>query len=258
MKLFFRDFGTGPTLVILHGLFGISDNWVTLGKRFGEQFHVIIPDLRNHGRSPRSDLFDFPSMEQDILELIEEETNGTVMLMGHSLGGRVAVNLALHHQEMIRKLVIVDISLKKYPPQKEHLALIGAMHALDLSQSGSREEIEEQLRQRIPGLKLRRFVMKNLYWTERGKLAWRLNLPVISESLPAIFDGDETPGRFPGPTLFIRGERSDYIQDSDLKAIHEKFPGSTVRTIRGASHWVHADNPGEFYQVVSSFLRKDQ
>ncbi len=258
MKLFFRSFGTGTSFIILHGLFGISDNWVTLGKRFGERFRVIIPDLRNHGRSPHSELFDFPSMEQDILELIEEETDGGVILMGHSLGGRVAVNLALHHQVMIRKLVIVDISLRKYPPQREHLELIEAMHSLDLSQPGSRSEIEEQLRQRIPSLKLRRFLMKNLYWSERGKLSWRLNLPVISESLPAIFEGGGVPGRFSGPAMFIRGERSNYILDSDLQAIHEKFPGAIVRTIRGATHWVHADNPGEFYQVVSSFLYSDQ
>ncbi len=258
MKLFFRSFGTGSPFIILHGLFGISDNWATLGKRFGERFRVIIPDLRNHGRSPHSDLFDFPSMEQDILELIEEETEGRVMLMGHSLGGRVAVNLALHHPGVIGKLVIVDISLRKYPPQREHLDLIGAMNALDLSKSGSRSEIEERLRQRIPSLKLRRFLMKNLYWSERGQLSWRLNLPVIIESLPAIFDGGCLPGLYPGPALFVRGERSDYILESDLQAINEKFPGATIRTVRGATHWVHADNPGEFYKVVSSFLEADQ
>ena len=139
--------------------------------------------MRNHGRSPHSPLFDFPSMEQDILELIEEETNGAVMLMGHSLGGRVAVNLALHHPELIRKLVIVDISLRKYPPGKEHLGLIEAMRSLDLSQLGSRSEIEKQLRERIPNLKLRQFLMKNIYRRERGRLAWRLNLPVISSFL---------------------------------------------------------------------------
>ncbi|NQV01344.1 MAG: alpha/beta fold hydrolase [Bacteroidia bacterium] len=258
MKLFFRSFGSGPTLIILHGLFGISDNWVTLGKRFGERFRVIIPDLRNHGRSPHSPIFDFPSMEQDILELIEEEVDGAVMLLGHSLGGRIAVNLALHYQEMIRKLVVVDISLRKYHPQREHLGFIKAMHSLDLSKSGSRFEIEKQLREQVSSLKLRQFLLKNLYWRERGQFAWRLNLPVISESLPAIFEEGSVPGSYPGPALFIRGERSDYILNSDLPAIHKKFPGGTVRTIAGASHWVHADNPGEFYQAVSSFLEADQ
>lgn len=258
MKLFFRSFGTGSALIILHGLFGISDNWVTLGKQFGKGFRVLIPDLRNHGRSPHSERFDFASMEQDILELIEEETVGAVMLLGHSLGGRVAVNLAIHYPDRIQKLVVVDISLRKYSPRREHLDLLDAMHALDLSQPTRRTELEEQLRQRIPSQKVRQFLLKNLYWNESGKLAWRLNLPVIAESLPGIFDGAAVTGRYMGPTLFIRGERSDYILDSDLPAIHEKFPATTVRTIRGATHWVHADNPGDFYQVVSSFLPENQ
>lgn len=258
MKLFFRSIGSGNPLIILHGLFGVSDNWVTLGRQFSERFHVIIPDLRNHGRSPHSHLFDFSSMEQDVLELIEEETSGKVILMGHSLGGRIAVNLALHYPAFFRKLVIVDISLRKYPPQREHLDLIEAMQSLDLTNLRSRSEIEKLLRERIPSVKLRQFLLKNVYWRERGQLAWRLNLPVISKSLPAIFEGGIAPGTFTGPTLFIRGERSPYIRDADLKAIHEKFPGATVRTIEGATHWVHADNPGEFYRVVTPFLEDDQ
>jgi len=258
MKLFFHKLGTGPVLIILHGLFGTSDNWVTLGKRFGERFRVIIPDLRNHGRSPHSDLFDFPSMEQDIVELIEEETDGSAVLLGHSLGGRIAVNVASHYPEMIQKLVIVDISLRKYPPQNDHLDIIGAMQALDLNQAHTRKEVDELLLQMIPGLKLRQFLMKNLYWRERGRLSWRLNLPVISESLPALFDGGVVPGQFPGPALFIRGERSNYILDGDVPAIKEKFPGAVIKTIKGATHWVHADNPGEFYAVVNSFLETSQ
>jgi len=258
MKLFFRTFGIGHPLIILHGLYGVSDNWITHGKKLGESFRVIIPDMRNHGRSPHSSKFDFPSMEQDILELIEEETNGVVMLMGHSLGGRIAINLALHHPDLIRKLVVVDISLRQYPPQREHLDLIDAMRSLDLSSSMSRKDAEKHLQQKISSLKLRQFLMKNLYWRERGQLGWRLNLPVISESLPALFDVGPVPGTYIGPTLFIRGEVSDYIRDEDLPAIYEKFPGATVTTVRGATHWVHADNPGEFYQVVSSFLEADQ
>jgi len=258
MKLFFRHYGKGPELLILHGLFGISDNWVTLGKQLGENFHVIIPDLRNHGRSPHSERFDFPSLEQDVLELIEEEAEGAVLLMGHSLGGRIAVQLALHYPETVRKLVVVDISLRKYTPRREHLELISAMHALDLSAGGRRTDLEKQLRQRIPSLKIRQFLLKNLFWNASGKLAWRLNVPVISASLPGLFDGLDMTGRYTGPTLFIRGERSDYILESNLPAIHETFPGATVRTIRDATHWVHADNPGEFYEAVSAFLPGDQ
>lgn len=254
MKLFYRRFGTGQRFLILHGLFGISDNWVTLGKRFAERYEVIIPDLRNHGRSPQSPVFDLPSMEEDVLELIEEGNEGPVLLMGHSLGGRVAVNLALNHPRRIGKLVIVDISLRNYPPQAEHLALIEAMRSVDLSAAKSRTQASEQLGTHIPSLKLRQFLLKNLYWRDRGELGWRLNLPVISRNLPAIFEYGTVPGSYPGPALFVRGERSGYILESDLPAIHKTFPGVTVTTISGASHWVHDDNPGAFYQVVKSFL----
>jgi len=255
MKLFHHSFGNGPPLVIVHGLFGISDNWVTLGKRFAEEFRIIIPDLRNHGRSPWSFVFDFSSMEEDILELIEEKINGPVFLMGHSLGGRIAINLALHHPGLIRKLVIVDISLRKYPPQSIHLQLIHAMQQLDLSTIRSRSEADRELGELIPSRRLRQFLLKNLYWQEKGVLGWRLNFPVISESLPAIFEDGDVPGVFQGSALFVRGGESDYIRDDDLPAIQQKFPGSTVRTIEGATHWVHADHPGEFFRMVNDFLK---
>ncbi|MFH1161124.1 MAG: alpha/beta fold hydrolase [bacterium] len=254
MNLFFRSYGTGPPFVILHGLFGISDNWVTLGKKFGETFHVLIPDLRNHGQSPHSPRFDFPSIEEDILELIEQEAHSPVFLMGHSLGGRVVVNLALHHPRLISKLVIVDISLRKYPPHAEHLELLKAMQDIKLNNVHSRTEVERQLQERVPSLKLRQFLLKNLYWREKGQLSWRLNLPAITENLPSIFEGGSVTGLYPGPALFLRGGKSDFLLDEDIPEIHKQFPGSTVVTVEGASHWVHADNPGEFFRIVKAFL----
>ena len=255
MNLFFQEFGSGPSLIIVHGLFGMSDNWVSLGKKFAKDFRVIIPDLRNHGRSPHSPLFDFPSMEEDILELIEEETKGEVLLLGHSLGGRIAVNLALHHPQLIKKLVIVDIGLRKYPPFEEQLHLLNVMQQLDLEGIKRRSDAERKLEHLTPSLRLRQFLLKNLYWLKRDKLAWRINLQVISENIPSLFEANEVPGVFRGPTLFIKGERSDYIGEEDRELINKKFPGSRIETIEGASHWVHADRPGEFYQVVSDFLK---
>ncbi len=255
MNLYFREFGSGKSLIIVHGLFGMSDNWVSLGKQFAKNFRVIIPDLRNHGRSPHSQVFDFPSMEEDLLELIEEETDGEVMLLGHSLGGRIAVNLTLHHPQLVKKLVIVDISLRRYPPLEDQLHLMQVMQQLDLSKINRRSEAESKLKHLTPSLRLRQFLLKNLYWLERGKLAWRMNLQVINENIPALFGAGGAPGVYKGPTLFIKGEKSDYIKDGDLEVINEKFPGSRIRTIEGASHWVHADRPGEFYQVVSDFLQ---
>lgn len=257
MKTFFRSFGSGPAFLVLHGLFGVSDNWVTFGKRIASDFRVIIPDLRNHGQSPHSNHFDFPAMEEDILELIEEEVPiEKVLLMGHSLGGRLAVNIALHHPELIRKLVVVDISLRKYPPRREHLELIGAMRSVDLSAVRSRQEVEEHLKERVPNQRLRQFLQKSIYWQDRNRLGWRLNLPVISENLPALFESSDLSGTFRGPVLFIRGGRSDYISDNDQPGIKEKFPDAELVTIPSAGHWVHADAPGEFFTVVSSFLKR--
>ena len=258
MKLFFRSFGKGAPFLILHGLFGISDNWVTLGRRFGESYRVCIPDLRNHGQSPHSARFDFPSLQEDILELIDDEFREPVYLMGHSLGGRVAVNLALLHPERIPKLVIVDISLRKYRPVAEHHQLLSAMQELQLDRVHTRAEAETQLQVWIPDGKIRQFISKNLYWRERGKLSWRLNLPAICENLPSLFETAAVTGRYTRPALFIRGRNSDYIRPSDLPQIQKQFPGSTVVTVEGASHWVHADRPGEFFRMVSAFLAGDQ
>jgi pimeloyl-ACP methyl ester carboxylesterase len=258
MKVFNRSFGAGDVLIILHGLFGISDNWVTMAKKFSPGFRVLIPDLRNHGQSPHSSLFDLPSMEEDILELIEEETAGEpVILMGHSLGGRVAANIALHYPAMIRKLILIDISLRKYPPRQEHIELIEAMLSIDLSSIKNRADVEKQLKVRIHSPGLRQFLMKNIYWRERGRLSWRLNLPAISGNLPAIFDTEIPTGTYPGPVLVIKGGMSDYITKNDPVIIKEKFPGTELVTIPSAGHWVHADAPGEFFTVVINFLTRD-
>jgi len=196
-------------------------------------------------------------MEEDLLELIEE-IPGPVLLMGHSLGGRVAVRAALHHPHLISRLVIVDISLRKYPPGREHLYLIGVMQSLDVTALGSRTEAGRELEARVPDVRLRQFLLKNLHWDKQGKLAWRLNLPVLAERLPGLFDSEEVTGSYPGPALFIRGGESPYIRDVDLEEIKKHFPRSVVRTIVGASHWVHADAPGEFYREVKAFLEEDQ
>jgi esterase len=254
MQLHAYKAGSGPPLIIIHGLFGLSDNWVTIGRRLATQFRVIVPDLRNHGRSPHSDLFDFPSMEEDLLELMDELEIDDAAIMGHSLGGRIAVQLALHYPERVNKLIIADISLRKYPPRSEHLELIQAMKQLDLDAIHTRQKAEKELTSLVSSHRLRQFLLKNLYHPSRERLAWRLNLDVINESLPALFDTADLRGTYEGPALFVRGGQSDYIRAADIPAIKKQFPRSIVRTIEGASHWVHADKPEEFYQMVHSFL----
>lgn len=254
MKLFFHTYGEGPPLIILHGLFGVSDNWVTTGRKLSEYFRVYIPDLRNHGHSPHSPVFDFPALEDDLLEFIETHELEKPVLMGHSLGGKTAMHFALHQPQMVEKLVVVDISLRKYPHNEEHQKLINAMLEADLSEAHTRGDVEKMLMRTIESRKLRQFVLKNLYWRERGKMGWRLNIKAINENLHAVFEGVTVSGEYGGPSLFIRGGLSKYVSDEDIETIKKKFPGAVVKTIAQATHWVHADAPGEFYEIVSGFL----
>ncbi len=254
MKLFFRQFGSGNPVVMLHGLFGLSDNWVTFGKRLGEDYSIYIPDLRNHGQSPHSGVFDFPSLESDVAELIDDLGLGRIILIGHSLGGKIAMFFALHHPEMVEKLVVVDISPRPSPPDREHQQLLNAMLGVDFSLAGSRSDVENQLKATVSSPKLRQFLLKNVYWRDRHSMDWRLNLRGINENLLAVGEGISEPGTFDGPALFIRGGKSDYIADSDLPGIQMKFPRAGVTTIANASHWVHADAPGEFFSLVADFI----
>ena len=254
MKLFCRQFGNGPPMVILHGLFGISDNWASIARTLGEQYAVYVPDLRNHGQSQHSPVFNFSVLEDDLLELTEDYSLAHIVLLGHSLGGKTAMYFALQHPELIKKLIIVDISLRKAPVNAEHQMLIDAMMNVDFSKAASRPDVEHQLETIIKSRRLRQFLLKNVYWRDKRVLDWRLNLQVINDNLLNIFEGVDLPGRYTGPTLFIRGGRSDYIREDDIGELKNKFPGALVKTIPEAGHWVHADSPGEFLEAVRAFL----
>jgi len=243
-------------MIILHGLFGISDNWVSFGRNISEQYKEYIPDLRNHGQSPHSPVFDFPSMEDDLMELIEDCNIREPVLIGHSLGGKIAMFFSLHHPELVKKLIVVDISLRNYLGNREHQILINAMMAVDFTTAKSRSDVDRQLAPVVSSIKLRQFLLKNVYWRNRQTLDWRPNLNYINSNLPAVFEEVQIEGFYSGPSLFIRGAHSDYMSDVDIETIKKKFPGASVKTISNATHWVHADNPGEFYAVVSEFLRK--
>ena len=254
MNLFFRRFGQGFPVIVLHGLYGMSDNWVTFGRRLGTYFDVIIPDLRNHGQSPHDPVFSFPAMIADIHELINRLRLPEIMLIGHSLGGIIAMLFAIQDPVLVKKLVIVDISLRSNPPEREHRQLIDAMLSVNFTKAKSRADVEKQVSEKIESIKLRQFLLKNIYWRDQNTLDWRLNLPTIKENLPAISEGVDVQGEYPGPALFVRGGRSNYISDDDLQEIKNKFPRGIVKTIADASHWIHADAPEEFFEIVSRFL----
>ena len=257
MKLFYREFGKGPPVIILHGLFGQSDNWVTVGRRIADQFHVYIPDLRNHGQSPHTAIQSFPAMADDLAEFIEDLQIENPVLIGHSMGGKVAMTYALENPGKVQKLAVIDISPRRYPERVTHTQVISQMLSIDLDRVSSRSEVEKILDMRISDQRVRMFIMKNLYYKLHGKLAWRLNLEAINQSMDLLFDGIWSENQYPGPTLFIRGGKSDYIPDGDIPLIKSMFPQAQVKKISGASHWVHADAPEELCFLLSSFLERD-
>jgi len=252
MQLYFREYGqSGEPLVILHGLFGASDNWHSLATRFAEQFHVCVPDLRNHGQSSHSDEMDYPLMAGDVAELLAGQGLATAHILGHSMGGKVAMQLALMQPDLVQKLVVADMSPRGYTPL--HNEIIAALAALDVSSYASRTEIEEVLAGPIPSLNLRRFLLKNLTRNAEGKFAWKINVTGLAENYPNLRASvGGTP--FAGPTLFIRGAKSEYIRAVGEPSIPEFFPGAEIKTIENAGHWVHADAPEEFVRLVREFL----
>jgi esterase len=250
MELYYREMGEGQPLVILHGLFGFSDNWQTHAKRLSEYYRVILVDLRNHGHSPWSDEFSYGLMAEDLKELFHALQLSKVILLGHSMGGKVAMHFAQAYSDFLEKLIVVDIGVKSYPQHHDHI--LRGMHAIDLESIKVRSEAEAILKQHIDSDGVRQFILKNLYWKEKGQLAWRMNLPVLEAKMSEILA--EVPDEeVMLPTLFIRGELSGYILDEDIATLEERFADSQLVTIQGAGHWVHAEAPEEFLDAVLSF-----
>ncbi len=261
MKLFYRKCGEGQPLIILHGLFGQSDNWNTLAKQFSEQgFEVYTVDQRNHGLSPHSDDWNFKIMSEDILELIKEHELKNVILLGHSMGAKTAMQFAIDHPEYLDKLVVADIAPKYYP--MHHQGVLEGLQAVDFNIVKTRKEVDEVLSKYISDFGTKQFLLKNIFWVDETEMAWRFNLKVIIQQIENVGQnvehvGDATPADVACNvrTLFIRGEHSNYILDEDVDLIHEIFPNSTLETIIGAGHWLHAEKPKEFFECVMKFIK---
>lgn len=253
MKLFFRELGQGEPIIILHGLFGSSDNWLTQAKLFGAHYKVYSVDQRNHGQSPHSNDFDYLSMVNDLKEFIEEHQIHNPVIIGHSMGGKAAMNFALAHPDMVSKLIVVDISPKSY--NLEHYAIVEGLRAIPIDTITSRNEADEILSHQIPDADVRQFLLKNLQRKSGGGFSWKINLPVISEKLSNIGVDLQIEGQFKKPTLFIRGAKSKYISDEDWKRITTIFPEAQLETM-DTGHWVQAEKPQEFAETVVHWLSK--
>ncbi|TRX12889.1 alpha/beta fold hydrolase [Flavobacterium gawalongense] len=251
--LYSKTEGSGKPLLILHGFLGMSDNWKTLGTQFASDFQVHILDLRNHGRSLHSEEFSYEIMVRDVFEYCQAHNLENINVIGHSMGGKVAMLLATTHPELVDKLIVADIGPKFYP--QHHQDILAGLNAVDFSKKPSRNEVEEIMAKYIPDFGTRQFLMKNLYWQEPGQLAFRFNLAVFNTKMDEIGVSLQENLVFEKPTLFIRGGNSNYILDSDFENIKHHFPNSSIETISNVGHWLHAENPTEFYQKVSSFLK---
>ena len=245
--------GSGKPLLIIHGFLGMSDNWKTLGTLYAsEGFQVHLLDLRNHGRSFHSHDFNYQVMSNDVLDYCRANGIENTSIIGHSMGGKVAMFFATQHPEMIDKLIIADIGPKYYKPH--HQDILTGLNAVDFSQKPDRNQVDEILKNDVPDFGTRQFLMKNLYWVEPGQLSFRFNLEIFNQKIEGIGEALPQEAVFSNPTLFIRGGNSRYILDEDLENIKQHFPTAILITIPNVGHWLHAENPKVFFEQTLEFL----
>lgn len=251
MQLNYSKSGQGSPLFILHGLFGTWENFGSCIKELTNRCEVIAVDLRNHGRSPHSDQISYPLMADDVIELANTLGIEQFALLGHSMGGKVAMQLALNHPDRVTRLIVVDIAPVQYP--HHHQQTLAGLNAVPLDQIKSRTEADQYLARHISEPNVRAFLLKNLYRTEQQAFAWRMNLAALEDQYDQIA-APPCEGRFDKPVLFIKGSESDYLRAEYQDAILTRFPNTQLRIIDGAGHWPHAEKPALFLKLVTRFL----
>ena len=246
--------GSGKPFVIMHGFLGMSDNWKTLGTQFAESgFEVHMLDLRNHGRSIHSQAFNYELMVEDVVAYCKEKNLTSIYLLGHSMGGKVAMFTATQFPNLVEKLIVADIGVKYYKPHHEEI--LAGLAAVNFSMKPSRNDVEEILTHYIPDFGTRQFLMKSLYWETPGQLAFRFNLNAFIANRDVIGDALYDEAVFNKPTLFLKGANSNYILEPDIPQIKHHFPKALIEIISNAGHWLHAENPKDFYDKTLSFLK---
>ncbi len=253
MTLHSNIIGKGTPFIILHGFLGMGDNWKTLAKQFSQSnFEVHLVDQRNHGRSFHDDAFDYELMVEDLKRYADAHSLSDFKLLGHSMGGKTAMLFSTEYPELVDKLMVADISPRYYPIH--HDAILNGLSQLDFSKIKSRGEADEFLSAYVPEIGTRMFLLKNLYWVEKGQLGLRINLPVLKENVSEVGEALPNHATFEKNTIFLRGDRSEYIGAQDEAIIRRHFPNSEIETIQNAGHWLHAENPKDFYKAVIDFI----
>ena len=246
--------GEGAPLLILHGYFGMSDNWKSLGNKFGEDFQIHLIDQRNHGRSFHANNFNYDLLVEDIVQYIKHHQLEKVIVLGHSMGGKVAMLFAVKYPTLVAKLIIVDIAPRYYQPH--HTDILKALNSVDFLIHNTRKLVDQKIAELIPDIGVRSFLLKNVYWKEKGLLAYRFNLQSLTENNSEVGKALPSFTTFDGETLFLAGGNSGYITESEVPVIKAHFPKASIKTIANVGHWLHAETPGAFYELVMRFLKK--
>lgn len=255
MQLAHTVHGEGAPLFIAHGLFGSGRNWTSFAKAASAARRAVTVDLRNHGDSPWDELMDYPAMASDLLALVDAEADGAATVLGHSMGGKVAMAAALSRPDAVRAMIVVDIAPVVYA--QSHAGYIEALQAIDLDAVTRRSEADAALAKAIPEPDLRQFLLQNLDFRD-GRPRWKLNLAAILSNIDALMDFpfEADKSQYEGPALFIAGGNSDYLKPDHRAAIRGYFPNAQIEVIDGAGHWVHAEKPAEFASLVTEFLAR--
>ncbi|MCF2492263.1 alpha/beta fold hydrolase [Dyadobacter chenhuakuii] len=256
MQLNYKQIGeSGRAVIILHGVFGFLDNWLTIGKTISEHgFQVYLVDQRNHGRSPHEGHLDFSTLAADLKGFLEEHQIIDPVLIGHSMGGKTVMEYAVTYPETLTQLVIVDIGPKAYPIH--HKRILEGLNAIPIDEIESRNQADEILSEYEPILAVRQFLLKNLYRKDEGGFGWRFNLPILTSDMSKVGSEIVSKQKIEAPTLFIKGENSKYIVDEDWEGILKIFPNARLESIADAGHWVQAEQPKAFVAALLKFLEE--
>ncbi len=258
LDLAYRSFGGeehSPPVVLLHGLLGSSRNWQSAARLLTRNYRVLAPDLRNHGESPHDAVMDYSAMTGDVINWLDSQSLNRVHLVGHSMGGKVAMNLACQRPERVRTLTVVDIAPRAYEPRWDREFTL--LQRMPVGQFSRRLEAEQWLEQDIRDWAFRKFLVSNLERCPESGFKWSVNLEVLKASLPNLFIRIPPEGwRFDGRTLFLRGANSSFIEEKDIDLIRQLFPFAKLKTIENAGHNVHFDQPEAFYQALDEFMNR--
>jgi len=256
MKLNYAQFSqSGPPLLILHGLFGNRRNWSWHARELARDFSVFALDLRNHGDSPHANTMSYPEMAADVLEFLDDIGLDEAYLLGHSMGGKVAMQLALANPQRVNRLLVVDIAPVAYGEERgDHENVFSGLLAMDLARLASRAEAERKLEPFVGEEAVRKFLVSNLVRGEEAAFQWRFNLSALRDNYGRLREGMQAGGSFQKPVLFIKGGESNYIQQQDWTVIQQYFPRARIKTVMGAGHWPHAAKPQVFYKLVRDFF----